>query len=96
MVSKLSGEEKAAILLRAIGEDAAAQGVEPFSLQKLTVAIKQEARQPNSLLAGELKLHARVLNPSLRVPWPDRPAARQPEPAGAARAGGLAGHRCAA
>ena len=31
-----------------------AQAVEPFSNQKLTVAIKQESRQPNSLLAGEL------------------------------------------
>ena len=30
------------------------QAVEPFSTQKLTVALKQEARQPNSLLAGEL------------------------------------------
>ena len=30
------------------------QAVEPFSVQKLTVALKQEARQPNSLLAGEL------------------------------------------
>ncbi|HOX69198.1 MAG: pilus assembly protein PilP [Burkholderiaceae bacterium] len=28
--------------------------VEPFSSQKLTVAIKQEARQPNSLLASEI------------------------------------------
>lgn len=28
--------------------------VEPFSVQKLSVAIKQEARQPNSLLASEL------------------------------------------
>ena len=28
--------------------------VEPFSTQKLTVALKQEARQPNSMLAGEL------------------------------------------
>ncbi len=28
--------------------------VDPFSTQKLSVAIKQEARQPNSLLAGEL------------------------------------------
>jgi type IV pilus assembly protein PilP len=28
--------------------------VEPFSGQKLTVALKQEARQPNSLLASEL------------------------------------------
>jgi type IV pilus assembly protein PilP len=28
--------------------------VEPFSNQKLTVALKQEARQPNSLLAAEL------------------------------------------
>ncbi len=31
-----------------------ARAVEPFSNQKLTVALKQEARQPNSLLAGEL------------------------------------------
>jgi type IV pilus assembly protein PilP len=31
-----------------------AQAVEPFSTQKLTVALKQEARQPNSLLAAEL------------------------------------------
>jgi type IV pilus assembly protein PilP len=30
------------------------QGVEPFSTQKLTVALKQEARQPNSLLSAEL------------------------------------------
>jgi type IV pilus assembly protein PilP len=29
-------------------------GVEPFSAQKLTVALKQEARQPNSLLASEI------------------------------------------
>jgi type IV pilus assembly protein PilP len=29
-------------------------GVEPFSTQKLTVALKQEARQPNSLLSAEL------------------------------------------
>ena len=28
--------------------------VEPFSNQKLTVALKQEARQPNSLLSAEL------------------------------------------
>ena len=32
----------------------AVNGVEPFSLQKLTVALKQEARQPNSLVGGEL------------------------------------------
>ena len=31
-----------------------AQAVEPFSSQKLTVALKQEARQPNSLLSAEL------------------------------------------
>ena len=31
-----------------------AQAVEPFSNQKLTVALKQEARQPNSLLAAEI------------------------------------------
>ena len=29
-------------------------GVEPFSNQKLSVALKQEARQPNSLLSAEL------------------------------------------
>jgi len=29
-------------------------GVEPFSAQKLTVALKQEAKQPNSLLAAEI------------------------------------------
>ena len=32
---------------------AALAGVEPFSNQKLTVALKQEARQTNSLLAAE-------------------------------------------
>lgn len=32
----------------------AADAVEPFSSQKLTVAIKQESRQPNSLLASEI------------------------------------------
>jgi type IV pilus assembly protein PilP len=32
----------------------AADGVEPFSAQKLTVALKQEAKQANSLIAGEL------------------------------------------
>jgi type IV pilus assembly protein PilP len=31
-----------------------AQAVDPFSTQKLTVALKQEARAPNSLLAAEL------------------------------------------
>ncbi len=31
-----------------------AQMVDPFSVQKLSVALKQEARQPNSLLAAEL------------------------------------------
>ena len=33
---------------------AAITGVEPFSAQKLTVALKQEQRQPNSLLAAEI------------------------------------------
>ena len=33
---------------------AALGSVEPFSTQKLTVALKQEAQQPNSLLAGEI------------------------------------------
>lgn len=32
----------------------AAQAVEPFSNQKLAVALKHEARQPNSLLASEM------------------------------------------
>ena len=32
----------------------AGDAVEPFSTQKLTVAIKQEARQPNSLLSAEV------------------------------------------
>jgi type IV pilus assembly protein PilP len=32
----------------------AMNGVEPFSAQKLTVALKQEAKQPNSLLAAEI------------------------------------------
>lgn len=32
----------------------AAQSVEPFSSQKLSVALKQEAKQPNSLLAAEM------------------------------------------
>ncbi len=32
----------------------AMDGVEPFSTQKLTVALKQEARQPNSLLSAEI------------------------------------------
>jgi type IV pilus assembly protein PilP len=31
-----------------------AQQIDPFSSQKLLVAIKQESRQPNSLLAGEM------------------------------------------
>jgi type IV pilus assembly protein PilP len=31
-----------------------AQAVEPFSQQKLAVALKQEARQPNSLLSAQL------------------------------------------
>ena len=30
------------------------RSVEPFSSQKLTVALKQEARQPNSLLSSEM------------------------------------------
>jgi type IV pilus assembly protein PilP len=29
-------------------------GVDPFSTQKLTVALKQEARQPNSMLAAQI------------------------------------------
>jgi type IV pilus assembly protein PilP len=33
---------------------AALGGVEPFSTQKLTVALRQEAKQPNSLLSAEI------------------------------------------
>lgn len=33
---------------------AALGGIEPFSPQKLAVALKQEARQPNSLLSSEI------------------------------------------
>ncbi|MEO8079273.1 MAG: pilus assembly protein PilP [Caldimonas sp.] len=33
---------------------AALDAIEPFSTQKLAVALKQEARQPNSLLASEI------------------------------------------
>jgi type IV pilus assembly protein PilP len=33
---------------------ASAQAVEPFSNQKLSVALKQESKQPNSLVAAEL------------------------------------------
>lgn len=32
---------------------ASSEGVEPFSPQKLTVALKQESRQPNSVIAAE-------------------------------------------
>ncbi|MCB2022827.1 MAG: pilus assembly protein PilP [Rhizobacter sp.] len=32
---------------------AQSEGVEPFSPQKLTVALKQESRQPNSVIAAE-------------------------------------------
>jgi type IV pilus assembly protein PilP len=38
-----------------------ALAVEPFSNQKLTVALKQEARQPNSLLATELNRRKEAL-----------------------------------
>ena len=31
-----------------------AQSVEPFSTQKLSVALKQESRQPNSMMAAEM------------------------------------------
>jgi type IV pilus assembly protein PilP len=34
---------------------ASAQLIDPFSNQKLSVALKQEAKQPNSLLASEMK-----------------------------------------
>lgn len=38
-----------------------ARGVEPFSAQKLTVALKQEARQPNSMLATEMNRRKEAL-----------------------------------
>lgn len=38
-----------------------AESVDPFSTQKLTVALKQEARQPNSLLAAELNRRKEAL-----------------------------------
>ena len=44
----VAAEEVQSAALRALG------AVEPFSTQKLTVALKQEARQPNSLLAAEI------------------------------------------
>ncbi|MBI5254951.1 MAG: pilus assembly protein PilP [Burkholderiales bacterium] len=37
------------------------QAVDPFSIQKLTVALKQEARQPNSLLAAEMSRRKEAL-----------------------------------
>ena len=36
-------------------------GVEPFRAQKLTVALKQEARQPNSVLAAEINRRKEAL-----------------------------------
>lgn len=36
-------------------------GVDPFSNQKLTVALKQEARQPNSMLAAEINRRKEAL-----------------------------------
>ena len=39
----------------------ALSSVEPFSSQKLTVALKQEARQPNSLLAAEINRRKEAL-----------------------------------
>jgi type IV pilus assembly protein PilP len=40
---------------------AALTGVDPFSNQKLTVALKQEARQPNSMLAAEINRRKEAL-----------------------------------
>ena len=51
----------------------ALSGVEPFSNQKLTVALKQEARQPNSLLAAETSTIAAspAATTTMRMcPWP--------------------------
>ncbi len=39
----------------------AMSGVDPFSPQKLTVALKQEARQPNSMLAAEVNRRKEAL-----------------------------------
>jgi type IV pilus assembly protein PilP len=38
-----------------------AQAVDPFSNQKLTVALKQESRQPNSMLSAELNRRKEAL-----------------------------------
>lgn len=40
---------------------ASMNGVEPFSAQKLSVALKQEARQPNSLLSAEINRRKEAL-----------------------------------
>jgi len=40
---------------------AAITGVDPFSTQKLSVALKQEARQPNSMLAAEINRRKEAL-----------------------------------
>ena len=45
----------------------ALSSVEPFSTQKLTVALKQEARQPNSLLAAEINRRKEALEAYLKI-----------------------------
>ena len=51
------------------------QLVDPFSTQKLNVALKQEAKQPNSLLASELNRRAPHCPPSTCCPRGKTPAA---------------------
>ena len=46
----------------------AGDAVDPFALQKLTVAIKQEAKQPNSVLAAEMNRRKEPLEASDRPP----------------------------
>ena len=48
---------------------ASLSGVEPFSNQKLTVALKQEARQPNSLLAAEVNRRKEPPTRWTACPW---------------------------
>ena len=48
---------------------AALGAVEPFSTQKLTVALKQEARQPNSLLAAEINRRKEPLEAYPSTAW---------------------------
>ena len=54
-------------------------GVDPYSAQKLSVAVKQEASQPNSLLAAELN---RRREPLEAYPLDRHEHGGQPDPSG--------------